>query len=172
MSDFTKKKTYIDFIVPLFFSFTNESQLAEPSKRKLLQQHLKSSEINKGIQRFDSLRSDDEGRYLCMSLKYKLFKVIRLYVKNEQPIAVASLDARLRNVYHTNNVPDQPFCGLTMFKCSVQSVCIPRRYLCDGSPDCKDGSDESEETCNGDPCKGKKKNGNLLQRIFCCVFLK
>lgn len=89
-----------------------------------------------------------------MSLKYTLFKVVRLYVKNEQPpFAVQNLD-RLRNVYHTNNVPDQPFCGLNMFRCRAHSVCIPRRYLCDGSPDCKDASDESEETCNGDPCKG------------------
>lgn len=113
--------------------------------------------MNKGIQRFDYLRSSDEGRYLCMSLKYMLFKIIRLYVKNEQPrFAVKPHIQRFPNVYYTS-VPDQPFCGSNMFRCRVQAVCIPRRYLCDGSPDCKDASDESEETCNGDPCKGKFK---------------
>lgn len=136
----------------VFCSFTNETELEDPNKRRTLQQYLKPSEINKGIQRFDSLRAMDEGRYLCMSLKYMLFKVTRLYVKSETP------NNKLRNIYHTNNVPDQPFCGSNMFRCYAHSVCIPRRYLCDGSPDCKDASDESEETCNGDPCKGKHSN--------------
>lgn len=144
-----------------------------PYKKKILQQYLKPSETNKGIQRFDSLRASDQGRYLCMSLKYMLFKIIYLYVKSEPAIPLFNLDARLRNMYHTN-IPDQPFCGLNMFRCHVDSFCIPRRYLCDGNPDCKDASDESEETCNGDPCKGKSYVQAILLLklyfVFCCFF--
>lgn len=47
------------------------------------------------------------------------------------------------------------FCNEHMFQCMSNGLCIIAHYVCDGKPDCKDGSDETLEKCNGDPCKGR-----------------
>ena len=39
-------------------------------------------------------------------------------------------------------------CMQTEFTCADKK-CISERWLCDGRPDCEDGSDESEEQCPG-----------------------
>lgn len=36
-----------------------------------------------------------------------------------------------------------------MKKCPGMSLCIEPTYICDGIPDCEDGSDESPEMCLG-----------------------
>ena len=36
-------------------------------------------------------------------------------------------------------------CAVQNFQCA--SLCIMRRYVCDGFPDCKGGEDESVEEC-------------------------
>ena len=35
------------------------------------------------------------------------------------------------------------------FKCDSKDWCIPREYMCNGIPQCPDGSDEKEDTCRG-----------------------
>ena len=40
-------------------------------------------------------------------------------------------------------------CNNTYFTCGDDSQCIPWRWVCDGDPECSDGSDESKYLCNG-----------------------
>jgi hypothetical protein len=37
-------------------------------------------------------------------------------------------------------------CGPHFFQC-LSGVCIMKRYVCDGLPDCKSGEDESRDEC-------------------------
>lgn len=48
------------------------------------------------------------------------------------------------------------FCNDHMFQCITNGLCIIPHYVCDGKEDCKDGSDETLATCNGDPCRGNE----------------
>lgn len=50
---------------------------------------------------------------------------------------------------------DTILCNENMFHCMSNGLCIFAHYVCDGKPDCKDGSDETLEKCNGDPCRGR-----------------
>ncbi|KAL8609081.1 hypothetical protein ACOMHN_033674 [Nucella lapillus] len=62
-------------------------------------------------------------------------------------------------------------CGVTRFRCVASRDCIFNRYMCDGVPDCpQDGSDESEDLCSGDPCKGKFlcNNSRCIDRRLVC----
>lgn len=76
-----------------------------------------------------------------------LFRVVRVNVRSETtgPGPKINLAIPLLN----------SFCNYNMFKCHIGPFCIPKHYMCDGKADCRDGSDESREVCNGDPCKGK-----------------
>ncbi|XP_076471181.1 uncharacterized protein LOC143301062 [Babylonia areolata] len=62
-------------------------------------------------------------------------------------------------------------CGVTRFRCVASRNCIFDRYTCDGVPDCpQDGSDESEDLCSSDPCKGKFMCNNsrcIEQKLVC-----
>ncbi|XP_050300141.1 kinesin-like protein subito isoform X2 [Anthonomus grandis grandis] len=55
-------------------------------------------------------------------------------------------------------------------ECVSNGLCIIQHYVCDGKPDCKDGSDESLETCNGDPCRDKIPcdDGRCIPTAWCC----
>ena len=39
-------------------------------------------------------------------------------------------------------------CPDNYWLCSTSKECIPTAFLCDITPDCEDGSDESEQVCN------------------------
>lgn len=43
---------------------------------------------------------------------------------------------------------DNHTCPLNQFKCS-NNRCIPKRWLCDGTNDCGNNEDESNNTCSG-----------------------
>jgi len=55
--------------------------------------------------------------------------------------------------------PDWGNCQPGFYNCNGTSpskpYCIPKRYRCDGKPDCPMADDESELPCGFDPCKGK-----------------
>lgn len=99
--------------------------------------------INKSEKKFDPLKIDDKGRYNCISQKFNLSK---------------SVDVLVIDQIKTNEIRprDKIFCNEHMFQCLSNGLCIIPHYVCDGKPDCKDGSDESEEKCNGDPCRGMR----------------
>lgn len=120
---------------------------------------LSSSEMNKAVKRFQPLKPEDKGKYLCVSLKYNLLKVIEVVVLDEK-----NHPGELRPL-----IQDTFFCSEQMFQCS-NKVCIIRHYICDGISDCKDGSDESVETCNGAPCKDKLQcdDGRCIPTSWCC----
>lgn len=129
------------------FTFDNETvlQALAENKYKLLQSFLRPSEVNKAVKRFDPLQPSDAGKYFCMSLKHSLFKVVQVFVKTEKP----------KNGDMAGTMFYSAFCNPNMFKCHSYFICIPRHYVCDGKPDCKDQSDERPELCDGDPCRGR-----------------
>lgn len=98
--------------------------------------------INKSEKRFEPLKVEDRGLYYCISQKFNLTKSVRVLV-------IESRRSEVRPMRETI------FCNEHMFQCMSNGLCIIPHYVCDGKPDCKDGSDETLEKCNGDPCRGK-----------------
>ncbi|KAL3271825.1 hypothetical protein HHI36_022295 [Cryptolaemus montrouzieri] len=121
---------------------------------------LTPSELNKAEKKFAPLKISDNGSYVCFTDKYKRYITLDLLVRSDERI--------------TNERPsvfrEAIFCSDSMFKCMSNGVCIIPHYVCDGKADCKDGSDESFEICNGDPCKDKLKceDGRCIPVAWCC----
>ncbi|CAH0549525.1 unnamed protein product [Brassicogethes aeneus] len=114
--------------------------------------------INEAEKEFRPLRIEDKGTYFCVSLKFNLFKSIDLRVRHD----IKRLEPR--PLFETN------FCNDQMFQCVSNGVCIISHYVCDGVADCRDRSDESEETCKGDPCRDKIPcdEGRCIPTSWCC----
>ena len=55
----------------------------------------------------------------------------------------------MTNSYQIHPVPDGLACNVTHFSC-VEGIikCIPQLWVCDGTQECADGSDESNEICH------------------------
>lgn len=89
------------------------------------------------------MKIEDRGHYYCISQKFNLTKSVRVLV----------IESIKRN--EVRPMRETIFCNDHMFQCMSNGLCIIAHYVCDGKPDCKDGSDETLEKCNGDPCRGK-----------------
>lgn len=124
-------------------------------KSKILYAFLKQSDVNKAIKSFSPLKIEDEGTYFCMSLKYMLFKVIFVIVKDDGAKSNTFSKRGRKQLFFDVTSPEDLFCSDKMFKCMSNGACINQHYVCDGKKDCRDGSDESLDKCNGDPCKGR-----------------
>lgn len=46
-----------------------------------------------------------------------------------------------------------PFCPSSFVKCNSNDKCVSKMWLCDGEPDCPDGTDESD-CATTEPCQG------------------
>uniref|UniRef100_A0A803XYB8 Uncharacterized protein n=1 Tax=Meleagris gallopavo TaxID=9103 RepID=A0A803XYB8_MELGA len=42
---------------------------------------------------------------------------------------------------------EHQLCDVGEFLCRDRMTCVSQHWLCDGEPDCPDGSDESVDTC-------------------------
>ncbi|CAG9770854.1 unnamed protein product [Ceutorhynchus assimilis] len=115
------------------------------------------NEINKSEKKFKSLNVDDRGKYVCVSEKFNLHKPVEVFVRNDIRKEVKSFRETI-------------YCNEHMFQCMSNGICINQHYVCDGKPDCKDGSDESIKKCNGDPCKDKVpcEDGRCIPSAWCC----
>jgi hypothetical protein len=138
--------------------FWREYDSANSTSNKKMYSILKPSEMNKAVKRFQPLKPKDRGKYYCISLKYNLLAVVEVIVRDEKPL-----------VEERPVIQETIFCSEQMFHCST-GVCIIQHYVCDGKPDCKDGSDENEATCHGDPCKDKLQcdDGRCIPTSWCC----
>ncbi|KAI7807257.1 putative low-density lipoprotein receptor-related protein 8 [Triplophysa rosa] len=61
-------------------------------------------------------------------------------------------------------------CATTDFACK-NGQCVPARWRCDGEPECPDGSDEADSTCNAKACPAKEfqcRNGMCVAPTFVC----
>lgn len=121
------------------------------------------SEDNKALLQFHPLFPLNSGLYFCMSLKYKLFKIIKLdveigkdtddFAKYLKALEKPHLDLKSNfDFLKSFNFP-KFMCTDDMFTCKSGS-CIDNQYVCDGIKDCMDGSDESLYMCGTDPCEG------------------
>ena len=46
------------------------------------------------------------------------------------------------------NITDEAACNSMSFNCTKGTPkCIPELWVCDGEPECSDGSDESQDIC-------------------------
>ncbi|XP_022170375.1 very low-density lipoprotein receptor-like [Myzus persicae] len=66
-------------------------------------------------------------------------------------------------------ISEKRVCNTDEFTCrKAKGECIPLTWMCDGNPDCSDGSDEKEcnETCRDD--EFTCGNGKCIQKIWVC----
>nr|CAH7729687.1 unnamed protein product [Callosobruchus chinensis] len=115
--------------------------------------------INKSEKRFDPLKVEDVGNYYCISKKFNLSADIT--------ISVIDNDIKLNEF---RLMRDPVYCNDQMFHCKSDGLCIISHYVCDGKPDCKDGSDETIDLCRGEPCKDKIpcEDGRCIPSSWCC----
>lgn len=120
---------------------------------------LTPSEMNKAVKQFNPLKSEDKGKYICVSLKYGLMKDVEVIVREEKP-----------NLEEESFIQESIHCSEKMFQCTSGEVCIFHHYICDGKVDCKDSSDESYLLCGRDPCKDKLHcdDGRCIPTSWCC----
>ncbi|CAG7837733.1 unnamed protein product [Allacma fusca] len=100
-----------------------------------------------------NLKESDSGDYTCEA---------RTFMEhNSDVIMSSSVKVTIK--------PKKNSCGEASFPCPT-GECIPKRFLCDGRQDCKEGADENPLLCDDDPCEGKLQcdDGRCISRHFCC----
>ncbi|KAK4877930.1 hypothetical protein RN001_010436 [Aquatica leii] len=111
-------------------------------------------ESNKLVRPFEPVKIADRGTHFCMSLKYELFKIIHIKVKEAS---------------YLDTVKSVVTCNANKFRCITSGYCINLHYKCDGKYDCQDGSDEDRIMCGGNPCWNKIQcNDRCIPRSWCC----
>lgn len=147
-------------------SFRNVTDLETLAKNEStsLYTMVSQSDLNQAQKSFLPLKAEDQGTYFCGSLKYKIFEIIYIQVRDVGRLQTPNDQQLMR----PSGLPG--FCNEKMFKCKTYEGCIMPHYVCDRKPDCKDGSDESYETCKGDPCKDKLQcdDGRCIPMYWCC----
>lgn len=150
------------------FRFKNEEDLKELARRNPMHimQLINDSSLNfpyyyssesKAYLNFYPLKVSNRGVYFCASVKYMLFKIIHIKVKEaylDQPNTLAISE-----------------CNKDKFQCVSSGFCIGLHYKCDGRADCIDGSDESEENCGPYACYGKIYESSYESNINQLFFL-
>ncbi|XP_065172408.1 uncharacterized protein [Atheta coriaria] len=154
------------------FKFKNESDLETLAKKKSSQMFAyfnnalpATQEVNRAVKTFAPLREEDAGTYFCGSMKYMIFEIVYVVVKPK-----LAIKSEAGSNWYAGRKRTNLYCNELMFKCKSGGACISPHYVCDKKPDCSDGSDESLETCKGDPCVDKLQcdNGRCIPTAWCC----
>ena len=115
----------------------------------------------------ESTQKSNSGSYRCENSNASTH--LNIDVCKSMKLVRNSIDKSLFSV----SPEERRTCGKGFFQCTneLSKICIKLRYVCDGLPDCRDGSDESEEQCGyDDPCDAKLPcpDGRCMDPELCC----